>query len=215
MAEVFAWVTCPFVIERLQHDLEMCGIDFPRSMPPSPAVPDNANLMVSEQQIVLEEYTFTVTRDAAVGELAGWLAHHILPDDEVYTYWREKMQTDLAVLPDEDFRDFVTQSTEVIARLKIDPRTGAVQDGGLWYEEYLPVDSVVYSLVLASSVLQPEDAGKGIFRLNEQERREGRDESEKVLEFFEDGLPAVIQIGGNAAMGKGIVRTHMYQAEGV
>ncbi len=41
-------------------------------------------------------------------------------------------------------------STEVITRTKIDNETGTVEDGALFTEEYLPTDSVLYSLVFAS-----------------------------------------------------------------
>ena len=51
---------------------------------------------------------------------------------------------------------------------------------------------------------------KGIFQLTDQEKQKNSDESEKVMKFFEDALPAVIQLGGNATIGKGIVRTKVY-----
>ena len=116
------------------------------------------------------------------------------------------------MLSDNDFRDFVTLSTEVIARTKMDPKTGTVDKniGGLWYEEYLPSDSILYSLALTSPIFPENDADKGIFQLTDQEIKDVGDESEKVMEFFEDGLPAIIQLGGNATIGKGIVRTKIY-----
>jgi CRISPR-associated protein Cmr4 len=138
------------------------------------------------------------------------MATKILPSDSTYAYWRDKIKKDLVVLNDNDFRDFVTLSTEVIARIKMDPKTGTVDKkiGGLWYEEYLPSDSIMYSLALTTPIFHEE---KGIFTLKQEEKDEGREESEKVMEFFEDGLPAVIQIGGNATIGKGIVRTKIYE----
>ena len=81
-----------------------------------------------------------------------------MPSDEVYNYWREKIKGSLVVLSDDDFCDFVTLSTEVIARIKIDPKTGTVQKGALWYEEYLPSDSILYSLALTSPIFQENDA---------------------------------------------------------
>ena len=136
---------------------------------------------------MLEEYTFDVTIDQTVNELANWLSKQVLPTDDEYSYWREKMQTDLVVLSNDDFRDFVTLSTEVIARIKINQETGTVQKGALWYEEYLPSDSILYSLALTSPVFRENDADKGIFTLTDQEKEENLDESEKVMEFFEDG----------------------------
>ena len=81
-----------------------------------------------------------------------------MPSDEVYNYWREKYKSSLVVLSDDDFCDFVTLSTEVIARIKIDPKTGTVKKGALWYEEYLPADSILYSLALTSPIFQENNA---------------------------------------------------------
>lgn len=208
---VFGWITCPAVLEQFKQDLQICDINFQHSTTNTNHIPDSSNLVVTDNKVVLEEYTFDITIDQTVNELANWLSERVLPADSEYSYWREKMRTDLVVLSDDDFRDFVTLSTEVIARIKINQETGTVQKGALWYEEYLPSDSVLYSLVLTTPIFQENDAGKGIFQLTDQEKTEERDESEKVMEFFEDGLPAVIQLGGNATIGKGIVRTKIYE----
>ena len=209
---VFGWITCPAVLERFKHDLSICQprIAFNGSLPGKNQVPPNCDLIISDSKIVLEEYTFKVNGTEDCKKLANWIAENVLPSDEVYNYWREKLRKSFVVLSDDDFRDFVTLSTEVIARIKIKQETGIVQKGALWYEEYLPSDSLLYSLTLTSPIFQENDADKGIFMLTTQEKKETRDESEKVMEFFEDGLPAVIQLGGNATIGKGIVRTKIY-----
>ena len=209
---VFAWVTCPAVLERFKHDLSICepSIVLDGSLPGKNHVPTRCDLIINDNKIVLEEYTFEVEKTDDCQIFANWIGENILPSDEVYNYWREKIKGSLVVLSDDDFCDFVTLSTEVIARIKIDPKTGTVQKGALWYEEYLPSDSILYSLALTSPIFQENDAHKGIFQLTDQERVENCDESEKVMEFFEDALPAVIQLGGNATTGKGIVRTKVY-----
>ena len=209
---VFGWITCPAVLERFKQDLSICqpSITFDFSNPQENQVPTDSELMVNDNNIVLEEYTFEVKQTDNCRMLADWIAENCMPSDDVYTYWREKIKNSLVVLSNEDFRDFVTLSTEVIARIKINQNTGTVEKGALWYEEYLPSDSILYSLALASPIFQANDDNKGIFKLTEQEQAENRDESEKVMEFLEDGLSAVIQLGGNATTGKGIVRTKIY-----
>ena len=124
------------------------------------------------------------------------------------------------MLSDDDFRDFVMLSTEVIARTKIDSKTGTVATGALWYEEYLPTDSILYSLALTTPLfLKIEGANdaekqadekkkKGIFYTN-QTTGKNLKEAEDVMKFFAKRLPDIIQIGGNATVGKGIVRTHI------
>lgn len=209
---VFGWITCPAVLERFKHDLAICQPRIPLdgSLPEENQIPPYCDLIVKDRKIVLEEYTFEVEETDDCKRFADWIAENGLPSDDVYNYWREKLRRSLVVLSDNDFRDFVTLSTEVIARIKIDQKSGTVQEGALWYEEYLPSDSILYSLALTSPIFQENDTGKGIFQLTDQEKTEERDESEKVMEFFEDGLPAVIQLGGNATIGKGIVRTKVY-----
>ncbi len=211
VAGVFGWITCPAVLERFKQDLQICNTDFQHSITSTNCLPDDSNLIVADKKIVLEEYTFDVETNQTVNELANWLSERVLPADDEYSYWREKMRTDLVVLSDDDFRDFVTLSTEVIARIKINQETGTVQEGALWYEEYLPSDSILYSLALTTPIFQENGADKGIFQLTDQEKEEKHDESKKVMEFFEDGLPDVIQLGGNATIGKGIVRTKIYE----
>jgi CRISPR-associated protein Cmr4 len=224
---VFAWITCPAVLERFQQDLSICqpGIVFVDKLPGEGAVTKNSGLIVRDNKIVLEEYTFTVNRSDECNAVSDWVAANVLPPDSSYAYWRDKVKRDIVVLSDDDFRDFVMLSTEVIARTKIDSKTGTVEAGALWYEEYLPTDSILYSLALTTPLFlavegdddekkrADEQKKKGIFYVD-QVQDKNRLEAEKVMKFFTDGLPDVIQIGGNATIGKGLVRTHVYQNRG-
>lgn len=251
---VFAWVTCPAVLERFKHDLSICVcepcIDFVENLPGADTVPDNSGILIKDKKIVLEEYTFPVTSDPKCEEVAKWIADNVLPANvPSYNYWVDKMKKDIVVLSDDDFRDFVMLSTEVIARTRIDSEKGTVVDGALWYEEYLPTDSILYSLALTTPLFikieeddvekrrEKEKEKKSIFYASDEEIEDrvkkiqnaklpesnggkcseavkGLIESEKVMNFFEDSLPDIIQIGGNATIGKGIVRTHVYQNQG-
>ena len=218
---VFAWVTCPAVLERFKHDLSICqpSIELVENLPGGNSVTDDSTLIVKDGKIVLEEYTFTVSPDKECEAVAKWIAENTLPPDSGYDYWREKMKRDVAVLSDDDFRDFVTLSTEVVARTKIDNKTGTVVGGALWYEEYLPTDSILYSLALTTPLflkvdgVDDEKEKKGIFYAG-QGPDKNRMEAEKVMAFFADELPDIIQVGGNATVGKGLVRTRMYRDGG-
>ena len=219
---VFAWVTCPAVLERFKHDLFICqpSIDFVENLPSADTVTNNSELLVPNKEdakkIVLEEYTFPVTPNDECDAVAKWITEDVLPANvPSYDYWREKMKNDIVVLSDDDFRDFVMLSTEVIARTKIDSNTGTVVDGALWYEEYLPTDSILYSLALTTPLFV-DDAKKKetCFEIQSPVSGKNLEEAEKVMTFFADNLPSIIQIGGNATIGKGIVRTHVYQNQG-
>ncbi len=204
---IFAWITCPQVIERFKEDLRIAGYDlkdFPSEIQPN-TIPQNSTITISSK-VILEEFTYEVKDDGNTGKLAKWLAEKIFPkkdSNDVYKYWREKLEKDLVVLSDDDFREFVTNSTEVIARTVIDSTTGTA--GNLWHEEYLPQDTILYSIAMASPIRVEKDDKKGIFKSENSE-----EEAKKVIEFFTKGIPEIIQIGGNQTIGKGIVRIQIF-----
>lgn len=204
MKGVFAWVTCRRVLERLRRDLTICGVKTDWEVPPANTVPKGCSLFVRDNKIVLEEYTFTVDQDekkctTLADRLSGW----IFPEGDIHRYWREKTKKDIVVLSDDEFRDFVNLSTEVVTRTKIDPKTGTVADKSLFTEEYLPQETVLYSLVLAGPIFSRD---KGPFGQDEKNSG-GKREEEALLDFVAENMPPVIQLGGNATLGKGLVWT--------
>lgn len=208
--DVFAWITCPQVITRFTRELGLCKIEFDFEVP-EPNTASSEEICVKVDTVVLEEYMFPVTvkEGSATKNLAAWLKTHIAQSME--TFWQQKIEKSLVVLSDENFRDFVTMSTEVIARTCIDDHTGTVAKGALWYEEYLPADSILYSLVFAAPVYKAKDDDKGDFKVIQEELQDGRKksdiEAQKVMNFFTNNLGQTLQIGGNATVGKGFVRT--------
>lgn len=202
MKGVFAWITCPFVLGRFYQDLRHCNRD--KNLPPMPpenSTPANSTLYVKDRKIVLEEYTFDIVNaaDENCTELAKWLSDNMLPGDREYHYWKTKMKTDVVVLPDTDFSDFVNLSTEVVTRTKIDTKTGTVQSGALFTEEYLPQETLLYTLALATPIFNED---KGVFA-----ERAAYAEEQLVMEYFVENLPPVVQMGANATTGKGLIRT--------
>jgi CRISPR-associated protein Cmr4 len=204
---VFAWVTCPMVLERFREDLGLAKIiDHPLNVDFSTLIntlPEQTNISI-KSKVVLEEFTFELKENKETSKIAKYLADKIFPND-TYKFWREKLEKDLVILSDEDFEQFVTSSTEVITRTKIDDKTGTVQSGALWTEEYLPQDTILYSIAMASAVRVEKDEAKGVFKAENSDK-----EAEKVLQFFE-GIPKVIQVGGNQTIGKGIAKIQILQ----
>jgi len=203
MKGVFAWITCPKVLERFKKDLELCSLRF-KNGDSEIIIPTNNNLktvddkgkclVANENEIgingtaILEEYSFGI-QNGNIENLANSLAGNISNDE---------IKNKLVILSDDDFRDFVNLSTEVVTRTKIDNETGTVQSGALFTEEYLPTETVMYSLALTTPIFNKD---KGIFK-----KTDSKKEEELVMDFFERGIPEVMQIGGNATIGKGIVR---------
>jgi CRISPR-associated protein Cmr4 len=204
MKGVFVWITCPQVLNRLAIDMKVAGkVPFPKLVEVSKKTVDEGTSLVADTKsvafgdaIVLEEYAFSAKEDIEVAELAYELAKNIFRGSDLQ-YWNKTLQGNLVVLNNDDFRDFVNQSTEVITRTKIDNNSGTVADGALFTEEYLPNDSVMYTLVMFSDEYS--------------KREEGKMKADAVQGFFKEKLKEIkmFQLGGNATLGKGLLRTQL------
>jgi len=207
---VFAWVTCPMVLNRFVEDMHMTGqeevIDNWDLSNVTNTVSEGSQVLLSNK-VVLEEFTFEVCENKTTSEIANALSEFLFSEDPVYAYWKEKMKKDLVILSDEDFEDFVSMSTEVITRTRISNETGTVETGALWTEEFLPQDTILYSIAMATPV-RVEPNKKKEFHGDTSDK-----EAEKVIEFFKKGIPEVINIGGDQTIGKGIVRIRLLGAE--
>lgn len=220
---VCAWVTCPLALARLYRDMDRCGLvsaDFP---PPPDVLPGEGEAWVSDKgcpaalpqvgpqtHLVLEEYTLTVTLSAYVRDMARWLADTGMPNIPSYGFWRNLIHRDglshLVVLSDGDFQDFVERATDVAQRIRIDPNTGTVNHTGLWTEENLPADSLLWNVLHASPPRDPETPPEL------QDEGDGRPSAAKVLACIGDALGprALLQIGGNETIGRGLTRVRRF-----
>lgn len=205
---VFAWVTCLRALKQFQSDMQLANPEFRiKDLDGAHLSNSETYLFASDSnvregsKVLLEEYTFDISNELnGVVQIEGvnfpdWLAQHLFGNDG--SYWSEKIKKDIVVLPDNDFKDFVNLSTEVITRTKIDNNTGTVAQGALFNEEYLSTESILYSLVLTTNEFKEKD----------------RLEANQVYDFFASNLNEIktIQIGANATLGKGIVTTKLVQ----
>lgn len=197
---VFGWITCPLVLERYRRDLKMVGININWDIP-KPTSNEEAkvcrNSNLTENYIYIEELQLKCSEDENVNKIAEHIAES-LPKDNVYKEIKEKMKKDLVIVSDDIFRDLVSLTTEVVTRIKIDPATGTVKEGGLWSEEYLPTDTIMYSLILIPSRagnLEPE-----------KKDRAGNLESEEIVNYLNKYDEQILQIGGDETVGKGFAR---------
>lgn len=207
MRGVFAWVTSPKVIDRFYSDIKLCDErikelqDRGKSLLiPGPHTVSNEKIMINNK-VVLEEFAFEVTEDETTKYLADKLAKKTGIKDLA-----EKM----VVLGNDEFRDFVDLSTEVVTRTRIDNATGTVKSGALFTEEFLPAETVMYSLALFSKVFAKKDKIDQYKEKGNAFFQDSKKEEELLMEYFENGLPEYIQLGGDATIGKGIVRTKVW-----
>lgn len=185
---VFAWVTCPAALERLTRDMSLVWSNANTfNLPIQPAkdkalCQQNGPLLIDGNKLVLEEFEFERTADADT--VATWISQRAVADDAT----RERLQNHLVVLHDDDFTHFVRHATEVVARVGLDYERKTVKTGALFYEEFLPAETLFYSVVLASA-----------------SRREGHGKSAAhILKYLGENLPPILQIGGDETIGKGL-----------
>lgn len=187
----FAWVTCRRVLAKFREELlKICSIaeNDVFEVPTQIGVASNKlYLQPQGKQIQLEEYIYKLVDNQEITDLATWFANNVFAQS--LPYWQEKIKENLIVLEEDDFADFVKFSTEIHTRIKIDNDTGTVKDGALFTEEYLPSETILYTLAMFA----PEFKEKGMT-------------VEEVEAFFKQHKPDYFQMGGNSSIGKGIVR---------
>ncbi len=185
---IFAWTTCPAALERLNRDLGLIGVtDFPEI----PTVVSNrlvcaANSpLLTNEHAVLEEFEFAREKDRGAGaRVAAWLASRVTTDPHM----QERFQSHLAILSDDDFTHFARHTTDIVARIGLDYERKTVRKGALFYEEYLPAETLFYSLVMGVR----------------SRRSSVRMSAAGILGWFGDAMPRHVQIGGGESIGKGL-----------
>ncbi len=199
---LFAWVTCPEILNRLKRDMSLIGLHASwQDMPPlgenqAHTLGDSPCLDRSGKQLVLEEYDFERAGEANA-EVARWVAQGLFPSDETYTATKKRFPSHCVMLRDEDFTHFARYATEVTARIGLDYEKKTVRDGALFYQEFLPAETMFYSVVLAHPA-----------RL-----RTGGKSAAEVLEYLRR-LPPYLQIGGDETTGKGYCAVRLYSTTG-
>ena len=117
---VFAWVTCPAVLDRLSRDVRLVGIDnfpaFPSPKKDAASCAADSPLIAHDGRLMLEEFEFS--RDGDTGEIANWVATRAMEDEAT----KGRLRTHLAILHNDDFTHFVRNATEVVARVGLTRR---------------------------------------------------------------------------------------------
>ncbi|TCK98676.1 CRISPR-associated Cmr4 family protein [Natranaerovirga hydrolytica] len=184
---IFVWVTCPYVINRFLKDLELMGEvtkelkekvnDIKLNGKNIITQKDTTAKIKEEEIVILEDFKYTLEKDKQD------IINDILKLLVLKNIDQQKINKDLMIVDDESFKFFVEMSTEINTRIKIG-NDGVVENGQLFTEEYLPMESILYGFI---SVIEQTNS----VEINEA-----------INELFEVHL---LQFGGNTTLGKGIV----------
>jgi CRISPR-associated protein Cmr4 len=197
---LFAWVSCPAILDRLRRDLSLIGAPAPWSVPDSLSANSaflDANspcLVESGTRLVLEEFEFT-RREDGNGTVGAWIARALITGTEPFAALRRRLPAHFVVLSDDDFTHFARHATEVTARIGLDYENKTVKRGALFYQEFLPPETLFYSVVLANGSRSGPN---------------GKNAAE-ILGLLH--VPPVLQVGGDETTGKGLCATRLWSAE--
>ena len=196
----FVYATCPQAIARTQRLLAHMGQT--RTWPALPPVKEGDCLVThpallggtNGDRLHLEAFEYAAADKAckALEVIATDLAQTALPTGDGYAFFRSKFAQDLVVLNDTDFSYFSQYAMLVEPHVRIDADTGTAQDGGLFYTENLPPESLLIAPLLASQT------------------RTGKDDQQLDAIAVMTHIKAVIhskllQLGGDATTGRGLV----------
>jgi len=184
LSGVFAWITCPDVLHRFTRDLSIVDKESVSDIPQpdkDQAYSVKESPLISKGKMILEEFEFDVSFQN--NNLAHWIAPQVTNDEPT----QERIKNHLVILNNDDFTHFVVNATEVIARIGLDYKTKTVRKSALFYEEYLPAETLLYSLVICQNSFSDYQAS-----------------GTELLEALQSKLLSYVQIGGGETVGKGI-----------
>lgn len=194
LAGVFAWVTSPFILNRLIRDCRMSRI---QGLPSTVPVPTNDNVLLTQNpvlkigpqinQVILEDLQSDVApANPLVDAWANWLAEAIQPTD---LDWQSDFKKRFCIVSDDVLSYFSETGTEVTPRISIDDETKTASGQALWYEESLPAETILISLVVAKKVMASTDT---------------------VFGGLSKIVQTPVQFGGGATVGKGLCKLSLF-----
>lgn len=186
----FAWVTSPYLLRRLIRDAAETGLTPPGALPvPShrqqALISGDAILYSNGNLVVLEDLDLSAERHNDVSAWATWIGELAFASDDERAMLGER----LCIVHDDVLSFLLTTATEVVARIRLQEDSKTVAEGALWYEEALPVETLLYGVIFAQTIREYR-AQQAFVDLNSFNGR-------------------VFQFGGKATVGRGLCRFQM------
>lgn len=178
----FAYTTCPLVLQRLQRDAQAIGAPLPFQQQPPVVEGMNvavvkSSMLLKNSQVYLEDLDLSAVPSTEVEAIAEALAQVLFPQQ------KPDFTRRLALVSDEVFNFLCETAIEVVARIRLKDETKTVEQGALWYEEAVPAESLFSGAVLIADHYREEPEA-----------------------LWRHSNPGLIQIGGNATVGRGLCR---------
>lgn len=179
-ASPFVWITCPAVLKRLEKDLSVANFDSIEFDSSKFSASDDKAISLGKSglkgNVLLEDYEVQVA-DTKIEEFS-----------KITSFFKDAER--LLLVSDDVFNYGVSNCTQIMAQIKIDSKTGTTQDGSLRYQEELPSDTIMYTVIhWGDSKNSLEDKLK----------------AETIKKFItEEVIANHIQIAGDETCGRGV-----------
>lgn len=200
----YCYATSPLALARVKRLAELAKVEAPWAIPEVP----NGNAQVasddilSQDRLILEAFEFNRAEGDCIA-IAKWLASRVFSDAE--DFFAKKFKSHLVILNDSDFSHFARHAMVVEPHVRIDDESGTADDGGLFYTENLPPETLMVGLAQATVERRKKNS----------ERRSDELNAEAVLSTVFEGRqdrPGIggtpLQIGSDATTGRGLVLVH-------
>lgn len=194
----FAWVTSPYLIRRFARGAREAGLGLAK-LPDSPekekccVLSDVLTMPAGEgRKVVFEDLDFVVEggQEAALRDLTNQLATILFTEASVDAQeWRKSLIDRMCLIHDDVMSFLLDTATEINAHVRLDNKTKTVAKGALWYQESLPVESVLAGIVVAADVKE----ANGRF-----ERK-----AAELLNHVGSLTQGLVQLGGKSTVGQG------------
>ncbi len=186
----FLYVTCPSILRQLNSDLKivgMCTLGEPATIKQElgfglgkelvSRAAETKGVILEDMKVDIEEHPEAVN-----------LQEGLLPFANPY---RDDILKKTVLLSDDDFNYIIESTCPVQTRIKLGPGGTTSESGGnLWYQELLPSDTLMYSVVFLSA---------------ERKIQENAITADHLYDWLKkkENLPKHIQMGGDASLGRG------------
>lgn len=193
--QLFLYVTSPYLLERYDAGRKEAGLKGLLERALDGVREDQARVSAKEalvegrNRVWIEDYDLEGKDDPAVASLATALEARAFGG-------AGQLRPRLAVVSDSVLAQLTRTATEVVARIKIDDRTGTVESGGLWYEESLPAESVLWGTVWVGRITRENVSST----------------PDTLLKALQEVLH--LQLGGKASVGRGLCALNWERAAG-
>jgi len=196
MAHGFVYATSATALARAARLLSAADPPFGNLQGPEPGqVMTTSSLANETEPLVLEALALDRQSKQALDDTAAWLAARALPEGDGHAFFRDKLRNHLVVLSEADFGHFLRTGMVVEPHVRINDDTGTADEGGLFFTENVPPESVFVTCAMATPSRRRDDDSTAEALLSEA--------------LGSDNAPGLLgrrlQIGGDATTGRGHV----------